>query len=276
MRGFDPYDPVDPLNQYNNDPLYPDPSPIPGDPMFKDQLRQASDQVLRRAKEQAFDPMIQSDIQQELWNRQAMRTEPPAPHEVTTTVEETSKRYDLSAEEKAVLTLHILSTTVIPLEIAKDYKHKCKHCDNEVRPYSEGPHHEQECQRYSPVLRYDTELAHEKKCKHCDARPPIAGFHHTPDCPRGFPALTPWDVERDDYRSKCKHCSVRPFSEGPHHHSDCDRHTPLPLFHTDLAHKYKCTHCDARPFAAGPHHLEDCQRRVDEIAIPIGLLLDDS
>jgi len=108
MKGFDPYDPVDPLGQYNNDPLYPDSGPIPGDPMFKDQLRQASDQVLRRAKEQSFDPMIQSDIQQELWSRQAMRTEPPAPQEVTATVEETSQSYNLSDEEKAALTLHIL------------------------------------------------------------------------------------------------------------------------------------------------------------------------
>lgn len=76
MTGFDPYDPVDPMGQFNNDPLYPDSGPIPGDPMFQDDLRQASDQVLRRAKEQAIDPMVRSDVQQELWSRQAMRTEP--------------------------------------------------------------------------------------------------------------------------------------------------------------------------------------------------------
>jgi hypothetical protein len=272
MTGFDPYDPVDPMGQFNNDPLYPDSGPIPGDPMFQDQLRQASDQVLRRAKEQSIDPMIRSDVQQELWNRQAMRTEPPKPREVTQTVEKKS----LSEEEKAALTLHILSTTIVPLEMADDYKHKCKHCSDEVRPYSEGPQHETSCKRHAPILRYDTDLANEKKCKHCDARPSIAGFHHTEDCPRGFPGLPMWNVERGDYGSKCKHCSseVRPISEGPHHEEDCPRHAPMPLFHTDLAHEYYCTHCDARPFVAGPHHHQSCQRHIKEIAIPVGLLKD--
>lgn len=50
MTGFDPYDLVDPMGQYNSDPLYPDPGLIPSDPVFQDELRQASDQVLRRAK----------------------------------------------------------------------------------------------------------------------------------------------------------------------------------------------------------------------------------
>ncbi len=50
MTGFDPYDLVAPMGQYSSDPLYPDPGLIPSDPVFQDELRQASDQVLRRAK----------------------------------------------------------------------------------------------------------------------------------------------------------------------------------------------------------------------------------
>lgn len=275
MKGFDPFDPVDPLNQYHNDPMYPDPGPIPGDPMFKDQLRQASDQVLRRAKEQAFDPMVHSDIQEELWSRQAMRTEPPAPQEVSTTVRETSKEYNLSDEDKAALLLHILSTTVIPLEIVDgdDYKHKCKHCDEEVRPIATGPQHESDCRRHSSVLKYDSEASHKYHCTHCDARPFVAGFHHRPDCPRGFPGITPWEVQRGDYKHECD-CGVRPISEGPHHTSSCEHHAEIPLFHTERAHEYHCTHCEARPFPAGPHHKDDCQRHMTEIAIPVGLVSD--
>lgn len=270
MTGFDPYDTADPLGQYNSHPLYHDSNPIPGDPVFKDQLQKASDQVLRRAKEQAFDPDVRSDIEQELWQRQRMRSEPPEPLEVSQTVETKS----LSDEEKAALTLHILSTTIIPLRISDDYKHKCKYCSEDVRPLTEGPHHESSCVRNASVLKYDTDLAHEHKCMHCDARPSVAGFHHTEDCSRGFPGLPMWSVERDDYKHKCKYCNseVRPISEGPHHEEDCERHAPFPLFHTDLAHKYHCTHCDAQPFVAGPHHHQSCQRHVKEIAIPSGLL----
>ena len=279
MKEFDPYDPIDPLNQNYNDPLYPDTGPDPFDPMFQDDLRIASDQVLRRAKEQAQfeNPTVRSEIQQELWNRQAMRTEPPDPQEVTTTVEETSNSYNLSDEEKAALTLHILSTTVIPLEMVdgNDYGHKCKYCDEEVRPIAEGPQHESGCQRHSPYLKYDADASHKYKCAHCDARPFVAGFHHRPDCPRGFPAITPWEVQRGDYKHECD-CGVRPISEGPHHSSSCEHHAEIPLFHTERAHEYYCTHCEARPFAAGPHHKEDCQRHIDEIAIPVGFLSDES
>lgn len=267
--GFNPHDPIDPLEQSVPYELQQSSPPAPFDPVFQSQLQTAPDSVLRRAEEQAqfANPGLKQEISDELMRRHAPAPE-PAPSTPSTTGSTTPS---LSDEEKAALEVAFVSTTALPLSMVDpdDYKHKCKYCDDEVRPFSEGPHHESSCRRHAPFLRFDATQAHDKKCRHCSARPFVAGFHHKADCPRGFPAVTPWDVERDDHGNKCKHCGVRPFSEGPHHDEDCSRHAGLPLFHTDLAHKYHCTHCEARPFTAGPHHKKSCQRHVDKLAIPV-------
>lgn len=295
---FDPFDPIDPLGVENPVPYeVHDPQPTAFDPGFQKKLRMADDNVLRRASEQASvsHPGVYDAINEELISREMRRTAieeeermlieedhfstglQSSPGREPTHITETEQPdIELSDDEKAAIIFQLLTTTVLPLEIvdSNDYKHKCKHCESEVRPFVEGPHHEPECQRHTHILQIDTASAHDKHCKHCSARPFVAGFHHKPDCPRGFPAVPTWEIERDNYSHKCKHCSseVRPISEGPHHEDQCPRHESLPLFHTDLAHEYKCTHCDARPFTAGPHHRRNCQRHETRIAIPTALL----
>lgn len=291
---FDPYDPIDPLG-VENVPYEMQGMQTPAfEPGFQDSLRRASDQVLRRAKDQAMidHPMAYDEINNELMNRNMRRAaiqeekeqmlldeqsqstsftdhpeSPTSPH---------SPDINLSDDEKIAIIFQLLTTTVIPLEIVEpaDYKHQCKYCDSEVRPFTEGPHHDSDCQRHAHILQIDTADAHDKRCKHCSARPFVAGFHHRPDCPRGFPAIPTWEIERDDYKHKCKYCNseVRPISEGPHHEDQCQRHAKIPLFHTETAHDKHCTHCEARPFTAGPHHRNDCQRHKKRIAIPVGLL----
>lgn len=209
-------------------------------------------------------------MSQRQWEEEQLN---PPTQAVDPVISSEPEKPDLSDEEKAALAIHFLSTTVVPLEMVDgdDYGHKCKYCDEEVRPIAEGPQHESGCQRHSPYLKYDADASHKYYCTHCDARPFVAGFHHRPDCPRGFPAITPWEVQRSDYKHECD-CGVRPISEGPHHSSSCEYHAEIPLFHTERAHEYYCTHCEARPFAAGPHHREDCQRHMDELPIPVGLL----
>lgn len=293
---FDPFDPIDPLGVETVPYELQEPQPTRYDPGFQQDLQMADDHVLRRALNQASvsHPGIYDEINQELLSREMRRAQieeeqrildegyafneskPTLSEGPTQPAEASEPEIDLSEDEKAAIVFQLLTTTILPLEIVdqNDYKHKCKYCDGEVRPFAEGPHHESDCQRHAHILQIDTADSHDKYCTHCSARPYVAGFHHKPDCPRGFPAVPTWEIERDDYNHKCKHCNseVRPISEGPHHESDCPRHESLPLFHTDLAHKYKCTHCDARPFISGPHHLSNCQRHTKRIAIPTALL----
>jgi hypothetical protein len=213
----------------------------------------------------------------EFMARRQLEEEQLRPQAVDSVIISEPEQPNLSDQEKTALVIHFLSTTIIPLELVDedDYGHKCRYCDEMVRPIAEGPQHESGCQRRSPHLKYDADASHKYKCTHCDARPFVAGFHHRPDCPRGFPAITLWEVQNSDYKHKCD-CGVRPISEGPHHSSSCEHHAEIPLFHTERAHEYYCTHCEAKPFIAGPHHKEDCQRHMDEIAIPIGLLTNNS
>ena len=298
---FDPFDPVDPLGVETVQPYeMHEPQPTRFDPGFQKNLRMADDLVLERALEQASvsHPGIYDAINNELLSRYHRREEERILREEERILREEEQYFqdpqrgvggqpaqpstptgtgsDLSEDEKLAIVFQLLTTTIIPLEIvdSNDYKHKCKHCDSEVRPFAEGPHHESGCQRHAHILQIDTGDAHDKKCKHCSARPFVAGFHHKPDCPRGFPAVPTWEIERDDYKHKCKHCSseVRPISEGSHHETGCPRHEPIPLFHTELAHKHQCRYCKARPFTAGPHHQSDCQRHTKRIAIPTALL----
>jgi len=65
-----------------------------------------------------------------------------------------------------------------------DYKHKCKHCNSDVRPISEGPHHDEKCSRHASIPYFHTDTAHEYHCTYCDARPFTAGPHHREDCRR--------------------------------------------------------------------------------------------
>jgi len=66
-----------------------------------------------------------------------------------------------------------------------EYKHYCKYCG--VYPIVEGPHHKEDCPRWHPTLRLDSELAHRYECRFCGARPFVAGPHHRKWCKRWIP-----------------------------------------------------------------------------------------
>lgn len=65
-----------------------------------------------------------------------------------------------------------------------NYSLTCQHCG--AKPFSEGPHHDPDCDRHQSELATESELAQSKQCRYCNVRPFIAGPHHTPDCWRFF------------------------------------------------------------------------------------------
>ncbi|EJN57894.1 hypothetical protein [Halogranum rubrum] len=76
-----------------------------------------------------------------------------------------------------------------------NYTASCKHCG--VRPFSEGPQHDDNCVRNSPSLETQSELALSKVCRYCRVRPYLAGPHHDTDCFRFFD-VTSTDESVDD------------------------------------------------------------------------------
>jgi hypothetical protein len=65
-----------------------------------------------------------------------------------------------------------------------NYSLTCQHCG--AKPFSEGPHHDPDCDRHQSELATESELAQSKQCRYCNVRPFIAGPHHTSDCQRFF------------------------------------------------------------------------------------------
>jgi hypothetical protein len=65
------------------------------------------------------------------------------------------------------------------------YDDSCKYCG--VWPFSEGPHHKEDCPRYQSYMAYESELSHKYPCKFCGVVPFIAGAHHKRDCLRWIP-----------------------------------------------------------------------------------------
>jgi hypothetical protein len=65
---------------------------------------------------------------------------------------------------------------------ADDYSHKCKFCG--AKPFSPGPQHEADCERWKAKLDLDSSAAHEYQCRHCEVKPFVQGPHHAKDCPR--------------------------------------------------------------------------------------------
>jgi hypothetical protein len=62
------------------------------------------------------------------------------------------------------------------------YRRRCRFCG--VAPFSEGPHHGDDCPRRDGSVRPGSKLAHSIRCHLCGARPFIAGPHHRKGCRR--------------------------------------------------------------------------------------------
>ncbi|SEP11292.1 hypothetical protein SAMN04487948_114113 [Halogranum amylolyticum] len=65
-----------------------------------------------------------------------------------------------------------------------NYSVACTHCG--AKPFSEGPHHDPDCDRHQSELATESELVQSKQCRYCNVRPFIAGPHHASDCRRFF------------------------------------------------------------------------------------------
>lgn len=140
------------------------------------------------------------------------------------------------------------------------YRNGCKYCG--AKPFSEGPHHEPDCDRLYPVFLYDTEPAHRFECGECKARPFPAGYHHKESCSRYIRVDLPYSISGFDHGGGCKKCGAKPYPQGPHHDRNCSRFRNSPAYHTALAHNARCKVCKARPYPAGPHHQTDCSRYI--------------
>lgn len=153
-----------------------------------------------------------------------------------------------------------LTKKVIRVDNPSEYRNGCKYCG--TRPFSEGPHHEPDCDRVYPVFLYDTEPAHRYKCGECQARPFPAGYHHKKECSRYIQMDLPYSISGFGHGGGCKKCGAKPYPEGPHHDRNCSRFQTSPAYHTELAHNARCKECKARGYPAGPHHQKDCSRYI--------------